>query len=401
MRSRGFLFKLAVLNTFKRRVRAGLAVGGIALSSAVMILLFGVSAGLKELVTQEVSNADTANVITVNQRNIQQVPLDQEKLSKIRSISGVADVQQLVGTVGDVTYHGMTISLPLYAVTNEFFKSSPAQVTGGDIAGQPTGSNVILSSKALEAFNISSSEAKAKKVEVRTSIPEVYAAVGKTDDEREVKPAEFSIVGSVDKGSLPVAYIPLEHLVQNGLQNVSQLKVTVSYPEKMAAVRESIEQMGYQTTSLQDSIDQVNRIFSVIQRIIMVFGVIALAITVIGTFNVITLTLIEEMKQVAFLRLSGMQKSSVRFLFTAQAIMLTMAGATSGVAAGLLLGAMANGAARGLVGETAFVGTIFIFKIPVMAIIIILMLSVVLGWLIALMPAKRAVTIGPLEGLQS
>jgi len=401
MRKNGFLFRLALLNTFKRKIRAGLAIGGIALSSAVMILLFGVSDGLKSLVTEQVSNADATSVITVNQRNVQQVVLDQQRVSSIRSISGVADVQQLVGLVGEIRYHGSTVNLPLYGVTNDFFRASPIQKVTGTIDRQPQGMNIILSTKALETFGVKPGEAQGKALFVKTTIPEAYAEAGRTEAERKVKEEAFTVVGSIDRGNLPVAYIPHEYLAQKGLTSVSQLKVTATFPEKIPSIRESIEQMGYQTTSIQDSIDQVNRIFEVIQRIILLFGVIALAITIVGTFNVITLTLIEEMKQIAFLRLMGMQKASVGFLFTTQAIMLTMAGALIGTMLGVLLGIIVNGAAQSLVGDTAFTGDVYIFQIPTVQIIIILMLSVLLGWLIGLTPAKRAVAVGPLEELRA
>ncbi|USN96650.1 MAG: FtsX-like permease family protein [Candidatus Nomurabacteria bacterium] len=401
MRLRRFLFRLALLNTFKRRFRASLAVGGIALSSGVMVLLFGVSDGLKSLVTQEISNTDTANVITVNQRNVKEVILDQTKISTIKSISGVADVQQLVGMVGDVQYHGSIVSLPLYAVTSDFFRVSPAQILSGTTDGQPKDTNIIMSTKALDTFGLKPKEAINRPVTVSTSIPSANAADGKTADELKVSPAKFTIVGSIERGNLPVAYVPMEYMVQHGLQSVSQLKVTVTYPEKMSAVRESIEQMGYQTSSIQDSIDQVNRVFSVIQSIILLFGVIALVITVVGTFNVITLTLIEEMRQIGFLRLMGMKKRAVGFLFIAQAIMLTVVGAVIGSVFGVVAGFAANGAAQSLVGDTLFTGRVYVFSMPTIQIIIILMLSILLGWLIGFIPAKKAVKVGPLEELRS
>ncbi|MCA9335122.1 FtsX-like permease family protein [Candidatus Saccharibacteria bacterium] len=400
MKRKGFLFRLALLNTFKRKARAGLAVGGIALSSGVMIFLFGVSDGLRSLVTQEISNNDTANVITVNQRNVKEVKLDQEKISSIKSISGVSDVQQLVGMVGSIQYHGNIVNLPLYAVTSDFFRVSPAQKISGNITGEPKESNIILSKKALDTLSLNPGEAIHRKVSLSTIIPEAYAAEGKSEEERSIEPSLFAIEGGIERGNLPVAYIPIEYLVQQGLTGVSQLKVTVSYPEKMSAVRESIEQMGYQTSSIQDSIDQVNRVFSVIQSIILLFGIIALVITVVGTFNVITLTLIEEMKQIGFLRLMGMQKKAVGFLFIAQAVMLTLVGAVAGSVFGVMAGLFANGAAQSLVGETTFTNNVYVFQIPIIQIIIILTLSIVLGWLIGFFPAKKAVRVGPLEELR-
>src|SRR5689334_18785634 len=93
MRKSLFIFRLILLNTFKKKFRASLAVGGIALSISIMILLFGISSGLRSLVTEAVSSKEVSGVVTVNQRS-QQVTLNQDRISKIKSISGVGTVEQ-------------------------------------------------------------------------------------------------------------------------------------------------------------------------------------------------------------------------------------------------------------------------------------------------------------------
>lgn len=400
IRQRLFLFRLAWINTFKKKFRAGLAIGGIALSSAIMVLLMGVGLGLQALVTQEVGSSDSVDIVTVNQRNMQQIKLNEARISEISSFGGVGEVGRLVGVVSEVTYHGINLNMPTYAVTNDFFgmvpgmegpEGEPLQLAGLD--------ELVVSQRTLEIFGISENEAIGKEVTVAVEVPSDYAS--SLEGTTKVLRAEtFTIAAVIDRGSLPVAYLPLEYLVRNGVDSVSQLKVRLTDPGNMLAVRESIEQLGLQTTSIQDSIDQVNRIFAVIQKIILVFAFIALVITVFSTFNVITLTLIEETKQIGFLRIMGMKSRAVGFLFVAQSIMLTSFGAVAGVTIGVLLGLLANGALQTTVRDLAFSGSVYIFKIPMLSIILMLMLSLLLGWLIGILPARRAVKINPLQELQ-
>lgn len=399
MRLRLFLFRLARLNTFKKKFRASLAVGGIALSSAVMVGLFGIGAGLQSLIVNQVAAADARDVITVNQRNTQIIKLDQERVSSIRSISGVGQVEQSVGLVGLLNYHGFQLSVPVYAVSEGYFDISRVERVSGEVDQQPQGNSIVLSSKSAEILGLSARSAAKRQLSLGLSVPKDFSS-RQTETSRDIKPAPFTVAGVIDKGNLPVVYMPLEYMRTQGVDSVNQLKIKLTYPDKMASVRESIEQMGLQTTSIQDSIDQVNRIFSVIQRILLLFGLISLVITVFGTFTVITLTLIEETRQVGFLRIMGLQKHEVGFLFIAQAIMLTTFGAVLGIVAGVIFGLFANGATRALVGDTVFANQVYIFKIPVFQIIIMLMLSVGLGWLIGSIPAKRAILIGPLEELK-
>ena len=376
-----------------------LAIGGIALSVSIMVLLFGVSAGLQALVTEHVTNSDSRDVLTVNQRNTQEIKLNDELLSKIKSTSGVGQVEQLVGLVGTMTYHGIDLNVPVYAVSQDYFALAPAEKVAGDLERQPVNQNIILSSKALEIFDIAANKAQNRELALALSIPGEYNS-NQEEEAAEIRPDTFKIVGSVNRGDLPVAYIPLEYARKKGLDSVSQLKMRLTSQDKLESVRESVERLGLQTTSVLDSISQVNRIFSAIQRVMLLFGFVTLVITIFGTFNVITLTLIEETQQVGFLRIQGLQKHHIAFLFITQSILLTLLGAFIGIFVGSVGGFVFNGVAQALVGNTVFDGAIYIFKLPLIPIIIMLMLSTIVGWLIGKVPAKRAMLIEPLEELR-
>jgi ABC-type antimicrobial peptide transport system permease subunit len=393
-----FFTRLAILNTFKKKFRASLAIGGIALSSSIMIILFGVGLGLQSLVTEQVEMAGSKDVITVNQRNIQSIKLNDERIATIQSISGVSRIEELVGLVGTLTYHGIDLNIPVYAVTEGYFTLSPQEELVGETVAYSDATSIVLSSKALQSFGIDPANAKNKTLMVSFDIPNDYSST-QSNEKKTTKPQTYAISAAINRGEQPVAYISLEEARKSGIDSVSQLKIQVTSPDKLPSVRESIEQMGLQTTNVQDSVDEINRIFDVIQRILLVFGIIAFVITVFGTFNVITLTLIEQTQQIGFLRLMGMQRQEVGFLFIAQSIMLTMSGVSIGIIAGCFGGFAINGIAQALAGNTVFSESVYIFKIPYLQIIIMVMLSVVLGWLIGKIPARRAVVIGPLEEL--
>lgn len=396
-----FILRLVWLNTFKRKFRASLAIGGIALSASIMVVLFGVGIGLQTLVTEAVSSEEVAGVVTVNQRS-QQVPLTQDRVSNIRSISGVGSIEQVVGVVADVTYHGISLNLPVYGVSEGYFISSPATAVAGEPKGQPqTDSNqIVVSTKTLEALSLSPQEAVGRTISLAVSIPKEHASA-QQEDSRRLQPQDYTIAAVIDRGALPVGYISIENLIQKGVDSVSQVKANLTIPDKMPAVRESIERLGFQTTSVQDSIDEVNRIFTIVQRVLFVFGIIALVITVFGTFNVITLTLIEETPQIGFLRVMGMQKHDVGFMFITQSVLLTLTGAIIGVIGGMLLGSVANEVVRMVAAGESIFHDIYVFRVPAIQIIIMLMLSIGLGWLVGALPAKRAVMINPLEELHS
>ncbi len=396
----GFLIRLSLLNTFKKRLRAILAITGIALTSAAMVVLFGVETGLHNLIDTQVSSGGPIDVLTVNQRNVQQIKLDDERISKIQSLSGVSQVGRSVGLLGNAVYHGINLNLPLYAVTNDYFVMNPAPVFAGSTTSQPAADNIIVSAKVLEAYDIQSKTAIGTKIQLSATITNDYASKLSTAT-LTTTPKAYTIVGVVDRGALPVIYMPIEQLYTQGMDSVAQIKLQLTTPDKMPAVRSTIEQMGFQTTSIQDTIDQIDKLFDVIRGILMLFAVVVFVITVSGTFTIITLTLLEETKQIGFLRIAGLRQHDVKMLFIIQSIVLTFLGAITGIIVGSFLGFALNGLAGAVASSESFSGEITVFALPVQQIIMILMLAVVIGWLVGILPAKRAVMMSPLEELTS
>jgi len=395
-----FFIRLALLNTFKKKFRAILAIGSIALTSSVVVVLCGLQIGLHNLVNTEINNSESKDIVTVNQRNSGQVKLDEVQITKIQSISGVSQVGETVGLLGSAVYHGIDLNMPVYAVTSDYFVLSPAKFSVGSAEGQPNETNIIVSSKVLNVLGLSQDKALNSKIQLSATLTSDYASK-LTNQSKKSKNKEYTIKGVIDKGELPVIYMPIEQLRAEGLDNVSQLKIQLTMPEKAASVRESIEQMGFTTSSVQDTIDQINKLFSVINNVLFIFGIVVFVITVSGVFTIISLTLMEETRQIGFLRITGLRHHDVKVLFITQSIIITFLGAILGTIIGIITGFALNGFARvATIGES-FSGELSVFAIPVQPVIIILMLSVIIGWLVGVIPAKRAVLINPLEELNS
>ncbi len=393
-----FLFRLALLNTFKKRLRVTLAIVGIALTSSIIVILFGLQLGLRQLVDNEIRNGQAMDVVTVNRPNVQGITLNEEKISEIKSISGVSTVAESVGLFGAMTYHGISLNSPVYAVSSSYFSMSPVNTLKGTSENQPNGTSIILSKKALEVFSIDSNDAVGKTISGSVTLTGDYASKLKEDEYTQEK-VDYIIAGVIDRGELPVFYVSIDGMKDNGLDRVSQVNVRLTNPDKMSEVRESIERLGFQTSSVQDTIVQINKLFEVIRNILLIFGIIVFILTVSATFTIITLTLMEETRQIGFLRIMGLRHSEVARLFIIQSIIITVLGAMLGCVGGILGGVILNGYASFLAESNSFSGTISVFVIPVGQVIMITTLSVIVGWVVGILPSRRVVRINPLEEL--
>lgn len=397
--SHTFLIHLAVLNTFKKKIRILLALGGIALTSSVIVVLFGIQIGLKNLVDNEIRNGQSIDVISISQRNAQKIKLDDEQLSDIRSISGIGEVSESVGLYGSVLYHGISLNAPIYAISDNYFSMATSTANNKELEGEPLPENIIVSKKVLEIFGIDEEDARGKTVEVEVTIPKDYASGLDEENPTKVISSKYTIKSVIDRNESPVFYVSIDPIRDSGLTSVAQVNVRVNNPEKITPVRESIEQQGLQTSSIRDTISQINKLFDVIQNILLVFGVVVFVITVASAFTIITLTLMEETSQIGFLRIMGLKPQDVKILFYIQSMLITTLGAFLGIILGYTVGFSLNGYAQAVTDEQTFASTVRIFAIPAMPTIIILTLSMVVGWVVGIIPAKRAVLINPLEEL--
>jgi putative ABC transport system permease protein len=394
-----FFFRLALLNTFKKKLRLFLALVGISLTCGVIVVLFGLQTGLKNLVDTQIKNGQATNVVSVTLRNSNAVKLDSTRVSAIQSISGVGDVSESVGLLTNAVYHGITLNAPVYAVGSNYFTMNPPTLTKGTTEGQPSDDSIIVSTTVLSAFGIATNDALNKEIKLSINLTPDYA--NKLEKETPTKVQTFRIKGVIDRGSLPVIYAPLEVVKKQGLTSVSQLSIQLTSPDKAASVRETIERQGLQTSSIQDTIEQINKLFSVINSILIIFSIIVFIITVTAAFTVITLTLMEETQQIGFLRIMGLRRNDIGLLFVIQSMLITSIGATLGIVLGSIGGFALNGYAQALAATEALYGTISIFVLPTGQIIIILMLSIIIGWIVGTIPAKRAARLNPLEELYS
>lgn len=396
------LLKLAFLNVFKEKIRAFLTIGGIAIGVAIMVFMIGLGEGLQAFVTSQINQTGLRDVITVESKNSRQLLLDQSAFSKIQSITGVSNVEAVINTSGLVTYNGVSLTVPIYAVTPNYFDLVPAKVTDGTLTETlaPNAHTIIFSSGALKAFSAVGSPV-GKNAAVIATINKDLAS-NQSEDSRQLNRTSFTVKGVVERGQSPIVYVPAGFFQKQGATNFSELKVRVSYPEKMKEVRESIEQLGYQTTNIQDSIDQIDRVFKVIQSILIAFSIVTILITIFGTINTISIQLVEETQQIGFLRIMGIKSEHVKILFILQSVIIAVSGTILGIIGGLIMGLFSNELVSSVALQDIGVNQgISIFQIPVPRIILMLVLSGMLGWVIGLLPARRAMKIKPLDALKS
>ena len=96
----------------------------------------------------------------------------------------------------------------------------------------------------------------------------------------------------------------------------------------------------------------------------------------------------------------GARKADVQRLLIFEALVLSIVGGIGGLVVASLIGGIINITLTHLAGSRGVSGTIHAFSVSPLLVIATIALTIVVGWLVALYPSRRAARINPIEALK-
>ncbi|MDZ7586441.1 MAG: FtsX-like permease family protein [Patescibacteria group bacterium] len=311
-----------------------------------------------------------------------------------------------------LTLTGVNISEPkVLGVSSD--ASGSASVNWVDIASEagiiktPDTKTVDLSPSAkrqavvnramLAVLGIKESEAVGKKF--NTSFVVVGDLLNDPTANIESAKAEYTIVGVTPEEKTPVFYVPFIDLRTLGITNFSQAKVVVKDQNELSKTRRQIESMGYSTRSVADTVAQINSLFATARTVLMLLGMVALAVAALGMFNTLTVSLLERTREVGLMKAMGMKSSEVQELFLTESMIMGFFGGILGIMFGWILGILIS-IMLSFFAIIKGVGFVNISHIPLPFILVIIFLSLFVGLVTGIYPARRATKISALNALR-
>lgn len=184
-----------------------------------------------------------------------------------------------------------------------------------------------------------------------------------------------------------------------GIATDSTLAVTASSPAQRDALETAVERLltdrypGFEAVSntefKQQYEDAVNQQFAFFNAIIG----IAVIVGLLGIINTLSMSVLERTREIGVLRALGGSRWRIRRSMLNESLMISLAGSLVGIAAGLLVGTVWLLSIR----ESTLVG--LQLQVPVGILVLIAVLGVIIGTLAAILPARRAARLDPLQAL--
>lgn len=206
-------------------------------------------------------------------------------------------------------------------------------------------------------------------------------------------------MGVIPNEKTPVFYVPFADLRTLGITNFFQVKVVVRDQNELAKVRRQVESMGYLTRSVADTVAQINSLFASARTLLLLLGMVALSVAALGMFNTLTVSLLERTQEVGLLKAIGMKSSEVQELFLTESLIMGFFGEVFGLVVGWFLGKLL-GVILSLLAIVKGVGAIDISYVPLPFVIVVIILSLSVGLITGIYPARRATKISALNALR-
>jgi putative ABC transport system permease protein len=150
---------------------------------------------------------------------------------------------------------------------------------------------------------------------------------------------------------------------------------------------------GYPDTQLETREEWIEREDSDVNEFISFLYVLltlAVFVSIFGMINTLVLSVYERTREIGMLRAIGMTRRQVRRMIRQESIITALIGAAIGLPLGIFLAALVN---------RALAEYDIRFSIPWVQLIVLTIVAIVIGILAAIMPARRAAKLNPLEAI--
>lgn len=398
--------KLATRTFRTRKLRTFLTILGISVGIAAILFLVSLGYGLQMVLLEKITRLDTLLTLDVNTPSASMIKLDQALVDELATMPNVTEVSPLRTVMSNCKLGEVSSQVSFSAINTDYFRLGGIELLEGEIYEGDHDNKVILSQGALTSLGITEAkDAIGKELSITLIVsPQADSSSAREDsliDGSDIVPIEEKIIisGVVEDEANSFGFIPIGWTNDLNISSFDNVKVKVSDQDFLAGTMNAIIGRGLSVMALSDTIDQANKIFSVIQIVLALFGLVALAVSAIGMFNTMTIALLERTNEIGIMKAIGASNRDIKFLFLVESILIGFLGGLGGLIIGIggtkIVNIAFNVMASRLGGQSMNV-----FSTPLWFVIFIMSFSTLIGFLTGVYPARRAAKLNPLMALR-
>lgn len=388
------LLRLASRTFRTKPTRALLTVLGMSVGIGTVLFLVSLGYGLQYiLIGKLITTEDSLITMEISYPTENNIVIRKDTLEKLREYSDVAEVSPVAQFPGELSSEETSgLLVDTLVVEPTYFRLTGLIPSIGAIPNA-SGNGAVLSSQTLVPIGL---------IADRTSLgKQLGLKVFYQDD----------ISGTYQEASSSVP-IPLRGVIMDdtiqpqAIVFASSLSADPPFYRKalvkaknidvVESLRDRFISEGFLVSARIDLVNQARKITNVITTVLGVFGITALIVSAIGMFNTMIVGFMERTYEVGILKSIGATDGDVRNLFLVEAMMMGLLGGVGGIVIGIFSGRGLN-ALMNIWAKSSGGKEFDLFLTPWWFIVLILMLSLLIGFVSGLWPAYRATKLSPKE----
>ncbi len=386
------LLFIALRNLVHKKMRTTLTIFGIIIGVGAIFFLLSFGIGLQRLVTSQVVGNQSIKSIDVTTSNSKIVRLNQAVYDKLRDLPHIKRIGASYSYAGNLEANNSSIDTIVYGVDQNYLEMSNLVLSAGRLTNTNDKYAIVINEAAARTIGIKDT-AKAVGKNIKLNIPQSTSA-GKA------RTLTFKVVGVSDDNEGNEVYIPASIAVAGGTKDYSQVKIEAETSGDVRSLRTQIATLGLQTASPIDTVDQINQVFKFFNIILVGFGAIGMVVAVLGMFNTLTISLLERTKEIGLMFALGGREKDMRKLFKAEAVLLSVIGATVGILSAIVFGQIVNLVMNLFAHHRGVTQGFQLFAIPWWLVLGSIAFMVIIGLLVVYIPSRRASRINPIDALR-
>ncbi|HLB61006.1 MAG TPA: ABC transporter permease [Patescibacteria group bacterium] len=383
-------------------LRTSLTMLGIIIGITAVILIYSIGQGAVRFITDELSSFGT-DYFQINPGSSQvstfagSEALTFDDLDAIRNDSSLTNINYVAPIAmasETITANGEEDELLIYGITHEILDILKPEVIEGEFITE----DQEISSERVAVLGADVAE---------KFFGEDTAIVGETI---KINNRTFRVTGVVESSSVLAGgfinnslYIPIDVVINQiiGEERLQEIDIsvhdsntinqTIADVEALLRDRHNLDEddeNDFQIQSAKDILSTVETITSLLTAMIVAISGISLIVGGVGVMNIMLVSVTERTREIGLLKSIGAKEKDILTQFLVESMVMTLAGGVIGIILGVA-------------------GAFFVslaFKIPfvvsVPAIVIAAGVSILVGIVFGLYPARRAARLSPIDALR-
>lgn len=440
------LFKMGIKNLMRRKLRTFLTALGIVIGTVSIVVMVSLGIAMTKQTQDFVDSMGDVTIIDVSpnydgngkKNSDGQYVIEGEALEKIKGVSNVEAVTPVIEEYVLMVSGRYRANINIMGMDMSVADKFGIEIEKGRMISEDDRNAIVVGKEVPFRFRDPKKDNGGMRVsrgygggmDQEERVPEVNMLEDRlyytfdqsygssyNDGTKKVKPEKIECIGLLKEGDWRTngyVYMDIEQLnkiktsyerkkgtyKRKRDEGYSQIRVKVNDVKNVKVVKEELESMGYNASSMLDFVESMEKQSSMVQMIFGGIGAISLLVAAIGITNTMIMAIYERRKEIGVMKVIGARIKDIKKLFLLESAAIGFIGGTIGLGvsyiASYFLNMLGKNMGSGMGGETIKL-SIIPFWLASSALLFTALIGLISGYL----PARKAMKLSALEAIKN